>query len=459
MRFICALALAGILAALSLQAQANSLLMPGEVIQGHAKVEEDCGKCHKRFDKAAQSGLCTDCHKNVGKDIADGRGFHGRIKPQKECKACHTEHKGRNAKIDAFNHARFDHNMTDYPLKGGHRKPTVKCTDCHKPGKKFREAPGLCNDCHKKDDKHKGGLGTNCSQCHIEKSWKTTRFDHSKTKFRLFGKHQDVKCSKCHIANKFKDTPMQCNACHRKEGDKAHRGKLGSKCESCHVATGWKVIRFDHDMRTHFPLLGKHRDVKCDKCHARNRFKDTPKLCNSCHRKEGFKAHKGKLGTKCESCHVESGWKKEIIFDHNSMSNFLLLGSHQLVACKKCHASATFKEAPSDCWSCHRKKDVHKRRFGTECQNCHNTRNWKAWDFDHDKTRFRLDGPHRKTAGKCYACHRQPMGRKVVLSTSCESCHDRDDVHDGEFGEHCDRCHIGNDWKHIRIGVIRMRMK
>ncbi len=83
----------------------------------------------------------------------------------------------------------------------------MKCNDCHKADKKYREAPSYCNECHKKDDKHKGGLGTDCAKCHVEKDWKTVSFDHDKTKFKLLGKHIDVKCDKCHIDNKFKDTP------------------------------------------------------------------------------------------------------------------------------------------------------------------------------------------------------------------------------------------------------------
>ena len=44
----------------------ESILAPGQVIHGHAKLENDCKQCHVRFDRKAQSGLCTDCHKEVG---------------------------------------------------------------------------------------------------------------------------------------------------------------------------------------------------------------------------------------------------------------------------------------------------------------------------------------------------------------------------------------------------------
>jgi len=517
------LAVASLLfALLPMQAQANKLLMPGEVIQGHAKDEEACEKCHKKFDKKAQSGMCMDCHKDVGKDVNAKRGYHGRLDAAKECKECHAEHKGRDFKAAEFDHKKFDHIQTDFPLKGAHLKEKVKCTDCHKEGKKFREAPSYCNDCHKKDDKHKGGLGTDCGKCHTDKDWKTTAFDHDKTKFKLLGKHNDVKCDKCHIDGKYKDTPMQCVSCHKKDDDKAHKGKLGKKCESCHVERDWKEIRFDHDKLTKYPLLGKHNDVKCDKCHINNKFKDTPKQCSSCHKKEDDKAHKGKFGNKCESCHVERDWKEikfdhdktkfpllgkhraplkctschkgdiykdklktdclschekddkhkgqegkkceschnadswtKTTFNHNKMSTFPLLGRHFLVDCKKCHLAPTFKDAKSDCWSCHEKDDakVHKRRFCTECQDCHNTRDWMAWDFNHNKTNFKLGGAHKKVANKCYACHMKPMDKKVVLTTACGSCHERDDVHNGSFGDRCERCHDGDDWKKVKMGV------
>jgi len=76
-----------------------------------------------------------------------------------------------------------------------------------------------------------------------------------------------------------------------------------------------------------------------------------------------------------------------------------------------------------------------------------------AWDFNHDKTGFKLGGAHKKVANKCYTCHAKPMGKKVVLPTACGSCHDRDDVHNGNFGDRCDRCHDGDDWKQIKMGV------
>jgi len=603
------LTLAFFLFVLPMQANANKLLMPGDVIKGHAKEEEKCELCHKKFDKQAQSRLCMDCHKDVGKDVADKTGYHGRIDSSKECKECHSEHKGRDFKAAAFDHDKFDHKLTDFELKGGHfankDNVRVKCESCHKAGAKFRDAPKICVSCHQKDDDkaHKGNFGKKCETCHVEKGWKEILFDHAKnTKFPLLGKHQSpplkcvachkgdlykdklkttcischkkeddkahkgnfgAKCETCHVERDWKEIkfdhdkqtkfpllgkhqspPLKCSACHKgdlykdklkttcischkKEDDKVHKGNFGTKCESCHVERDWKEIKFDHDKETKYPLLGKHKQAKCSACHKGDIYKDKIKVttcvschksdddkvhkgnfgakcetchvergwkeikfdhdketqypllgkhkqakctachkgdlykdklqqaCISCHQKDDDKSHKGQEGKKCETCHVEDDWKKVDKFNHNRMSTFPLLGRHALVACKKCHEAATFKDAEPDCWSCHERDDekVHKRRLGTECQLCHSTRSWAAWDFDHDKTRFKLDGPHKKTASKCYACHSRPMGKKVVASTTCGGCHERDDVHNGNFGDRCERCHEGNDWKTVRIGA------
>src|SRR5215471_7893682 len=39
---------------------------------------------------------------------------------------------------------------------------------------------------------------------------------------------------------------------------------------------------FDH-ASTSFELIGQHRDLPCEACHANAIFKGTPKVCASCH--------------------------------------------------------------------------------------------------------------------------------------------------------------------------------
>ncbi len=568
----------------------ETALMPGQVIEGHAKWEEDCAKCHARFNKGAQTKLCLDCHREVTKDVAQKQGYHGRFKEERECRECHTEHKGRRENIAPITGQTFNHEQTDFPLKGAHADAKkAECKACHKPKVKYRDTPADCYACHKKDDKHKGSVGPACADCHTERNWKETRFDHSKTRFLLRGKHADVKCVDCHADERYKNTPMDCYACHKKDDyhkgvfgpkcetchgerdwktssfnhdkdttyplkgkhtktkceschkvpvgkektpaacyachkkDDKHKGNYGEKCENCHIEKDWKSIPFDHDRDTKYPLKGKHKTTKCESCHKGRLYKDkTPTTCYACHKKDD--KHKGNYGEKCENCHIEKDWKsipfdhdrdtkypllgkhkplkceschkghlykeklkttcyachenddkhkgqegtkceechnerswKETKFDHD-ITRFPLLGKHAKVECKKCHLTAAFKDAKSDCVACHEKEDVHKRRLGLQCEDCHNARDWKIWDFDHDtRTHFKLDGGHKEL--DCYACHRSPMGKKVKASDACVSCHKKDDKHEGSFGPSCERCHETSSWKKIKPGAGALRFR
>ena len=498
----------------------ETAIMPGPVIEGHAKLEGECRNCHVRFNRAAQSGLCLDCHKDVARDIAGRAGYHGR-QAEKECRACHTDHKGRGARIALLDARAFDHAGTDFVLRGAHAGPRLECAACHVAGKKFREAPSACYACHAKDDKHKGALGKACADCHGEADWKKTRFDHSKTRFPLRNRHADVACKSCHQDPAFKGAPLACAACHAKDdrkkghqgrfGDKCeschtdrgwkvttfnhdrntkyplkglhqraachschtaalqraqpptacvachkaddarkgHRGKFGAKCETCHVEKGWGVTSFDHSRDARYPLRGRHAQVKCASCHTGVLY--TQKLastCLACHRKDD--AHKGQLGPKCESCHNETSWK-ETRLDHG-LTRFPLLGKHAQVKCKDCHTTPRFKDAPTDCYACHRDDDKHRLRLGTACAECHQPRSWKQWDFDHGRrTRFALDGKHRGL--DCHACHRQPVRGRIELASSCAACHEDRDVHNGAFGRACERCHGTSSFKTIKAGA------
>ncbi|OYU91286.1 MAG: hypothetical protein CFE45_23725 [Burkholderiales bacterium PBB5] len=230
----------------------ESVLSPGAVIQGHVKVESECKRCHVRFDRTAQDKLCTDCHKEVGQDVAAKSGFHGRQKPQ-PCRACHTDHKGRDMHIVDFDPKTFDHAQSDYLLRGKHSE--VKCNACHLAGKKFRQAPQDCVGCHRKDDKHKAHFGEACDSCHNVRDWRLWRFDHQRqTDYPLETGHAPVACEACHNRPAPAGKPAaplqrQCVACHRQ--DDIHAGDLGQRCEQCHRATTWKQV--DHRPRAPLP--------------------------------------------------------------------------------------------------------------------------------------------------------------------------------------------------------------
>jgi hypothetical protein len=243
----------------------ESLLAPGKVSQAHAKFEAECSNCHDRGDRKRQTPLCLDCHKAIAADVSRHGGFHGRLAnvAVAQCKACHSEHRGRDADIVHFDATSFNHQATDFVLEGAHL--ALSCSACHMSGEKFSKAGSTCISCHRKDDAHKGQLGDTCDSCHSVKAWGDGRYDHSKTNFPLKDAHREVRCNACHLGGKYKGTPARCVSCHTP--DDVHQGARGEKCGDCHTTVSWKNAKFDHLKETRFPLLGRHNVIECGACH------------------------------------------------------------------------------------------------------------------------------------------------------------------------------------------------
>ncbi|MDP9043433.1 MAG: cytochrome c family protein [Pseudomonadota bacterium] len=448
--------------------------LPGK---GFRVPSRDCAACHRKDDvhKGTLGPKCADCHnenrwKEARFDHETTRfplvGKHQDVKcadchkdgvfrdTPRDCLSCHKKDDKHRAafgdkcdtchSVTGWKSIRFNHDTdTRYPLIGKHR--TAKCESCHT-GNLYRDKLSTsCDDCHHKDDKHKGTLGRDCAHCHTERDWtEPVKFNHDKTAFPLLGKHASVKCASCHLNAMFKEAPKACIGCHRK--DDRHKGSLGESCADCHNERDWKKTSFDH-AKTRFALLGAHRQAECGACHKSTDYKATPRDCFACHQRDD--KHEGQEGRACERCHDERPtWKPAPRFDHG-LARFALLGKHEQVQCKDCHAGALFKNAKSDCVACHAKDDQHKKSLGPACGQCHNARSWKAWDFDHDtRTKYVLDGRHKGLV--CSACHTRPTDDRVVASTQCIACHAKNDVHEGHYGRQCQQCHVTSSFATIR---------
>lgn len=414
-------------------------LMPGELIQGHAKFEAQCEKCHSNFDKSAMPMLCLDCHDAIREDRTSKTGFHGQspLASVKPCQTCHTDHLGRDADIIAMQIDTFSHDWTRFPLEGKHS--TLACTNCHQDGKKFREADQQCVSCHQDDDFHKGALGKQCDSCHQPHSWQSRLpFDHSTTHFPLLGSHKEVACSGCHAGQKFQFEETSCVSCH-KAAD-VHAGKNGKQCDTCHSVDGWDKRIFNHST-TDFPLVHKHADLPCRACHTNGVVeKNTSMTCHSCH--ANHDVHLGRNGKQCDSCHSPLEWKR-VNFDHAQKTGFPLMGHHKTLACTNCHVGALTDPLPRDCASCHAADDIHKNSDMKMCATCHVPDNWKIINrFDHHFTTFPLVGLHNVVA--CQSCH---IGNQFAgTKTDCVSCHKQDDHHKGALGTQCQTCHSPNGW-------------
>jgi hypothetical protein len=447
-------------------------------------VTRECVTCHAKKEphKGQLGRSCQNCHTTTAWKSVQGfdhsrtgfplTGTHR----QKACMSCHAGQRWKglgtscvscHARDDAHNGSRgtncaschntgnwrsadFDHSTTGFPLVGGHA--STSCAGCHGAGNAIKHPPRNCFACHAKDDNHKGSNGTNCASCHNPRSWKQASFDHDQmTDFPLRGAHRTVKCEACHKQPpKIVKPPVTCFGCHA-ENDK-HKGGNGQDCGKCHSAVDWKKADFNHGTMTKFALLGKHAAAKCEACHVQP--SDKVKLsmeCASCHIKND--SHLGKLGRACGRCHTNDDWKTNVRFDH-SLSRFPLLGKHVTALCTACHIDKTFSAKGITCASCH-KDDRHKGALGTPsaCGKCHTSSNWKAWTFDHDTaTKFPLTGKHQGLI--CSACHARP-GDPAKLGVTCISCHKRNDIHHGEFGEDCERCHVTTSFQEILMDSKR----
>jgi hypothetical protein len=458
----------------------------GYTLEGkHANLS--CEKCHTvaHMDPAEKAlmrvkdlsksylGLsrnCVTCHEDVHKgDLGS------------ECQRCHNFTDWKQA-------SQFDHSKTKYPLTGMHLK--VACDKCHVPSPPDNKVKftGLkfegCIDCH--TDPHRGEFKSTCESCHNTGGWKnismSMQFDHSNTKFPLLGAHTKVGCGQCHAGGDFrKPLPFdKCMDCHRPD---PHKGQFqarssGGECKECHTVNSWKPSLFGskEHAATQYPLLGKHADVECAKCHipagVNTLYKVKFAQCMDCHKD----VHDGQFAkepynNRCESCHTVNDFhRSRFTIAMHRKTQFPLEGAHAVVPCIDCHkevVGARFdKTLPFDfkdrsCTTCH--VDPHHGQFDKQmalraangaamgCEACHNVKSWvNAKGFDHSKTDFPLIGAHRSVA--CSSCHKAAAGVREVTfkgtTKQCEDCHS--DVHAGQFTSdnttRCAACHNSILW-------------
>ena len=195
-------------------------------------------------------------------------------------------------------------------------------------------------------------------------------------------------------------TPAECGVrCHQ---DSLHRGSLGDECSRCHSSGVWDATRFDHNDDTKWELKGMHSTSpslpRLSPGQTVHQYAQDLCAAEGCHAKDDV--HKGALGSKCETCHVETG---ELLFDHNRMADFQLDGRHLDSKCSECHPKITFKPRPKDCFGCHPEPKVHKGQYGTVCETCHSTSDWRDIKALHDVGDFALKGSHDNIP--CQSCH------------------------------------------------------
>lgn len=414
-----------------------------ELIGKHSKLE--CNACHKESlikNKISQKkessflGLGTDClscHEDVHQKTLSTN-----------CVSCHNQEVFKPA-------VNFDHSKTKYPLEGKHQH--LDCAKCHKTilqnGKNFQQYAGVdyknCTNCH--EDVHENRFGNDCKKCHDLQSFKqvkvTNNLNHNQTKYPLQGAHQKVDCKKCHL--KSYTTPIKfanCVDCHKDY----HEGQFKKNntiqdCADCHTNLSFSPTTYTlgRHQKSAFSLEGAHVAVPCFECHKRNEkwdFRNPGKLCIDCHENihEDYLDKKYMPNNDCSSCHSVNIWR-EINFDHNKTA-FNLEGKHLDSDCRDCHFKEVnsqrvqqFKWDSESCTNCH--LDKHFKQFDidgiTSCVKCHTSFNWEPTLFNHDQSRFKLDGQHRDLrCDQCHLMNEQTQDKYRIYKLkdiSCASCH------------------------------------
>ena len=470
----------------------------GFLLEGNHRAQ-NCEACHnsRKMPAAARVEIklkdanrsflglrreCLSCHED------QHRGQLGA-----DCLRCHAQEAWRPA-------AGFNHAQTRFPLTGLHQ--AVACGKCHAsrgPDPAALQFKGLsfaaCQNCH--SDPHHGAFQEakfrgGCESCHNTGGFRKARpsagFSHDRTSFPLAGRHAEVACLHCHRDGNF-ERPIphdRCQKCH----EDPHSGQFaartsGSDCGACHSETGFKPSLFDRaaHQRGAFALEGKHSSLACGKCHQPEGsaavYKTRTLACAECH----ADPHGGEFAAapdynNCGLCHSQEAFRPASFNAANhGKTHFPLTGKHSKVDCEACHkplgrepaAPATVKRmlavstAPGAsrqyhfpsfaCGDCH--KDPHQTKAA--CETCHGTQDWKQpAAFDHAQTHFKLDGGHRDVA--CVKCHPaadlQHAGTPLFSNTDarCGGCHERDEVHGGQFrtsgrAEDCSACHAPARWK------------
>jgi hypothetical protein len=273
----------------------------------------NCGSCHKptkwsdvTFDHNNTAFPLDGLHTNVAcKSCHVNNVYTGTPKDCYSCHAARDAHSGQFGTVcsachntSGWKNATFNHNNTAFPLAGTHAN--LNCKSCHV-NNVYQGTPRDCYSCHAARDAHNGQFGTDCASCHRPTQWQEASFNHNNTAFPLTGNHSTVACQSCHVNGQYNGTPTDCYSCHAAQD--AHGGQFGTNCGACHNPSSWKNATFDHN-NTSFPLIGKHTNLECQKCHGNGVYQGTPTQCSACHEDK----HNGENGPDCGACHTPTDW-------------------------------------------------------------------------------------------------------------------------------------------------------
>lgn len=223
----------------------EKLVLPGDLSEAHAFLENDCQSCHTPLIGVTRD-KCVVCHANDSHVIQrQPTTFHTDIA---ECSSCHLEHTGRNSKITQMDHSAlsviglemlpapslaFDEGtdtakLLNYYLSGDTTYDPLLMHPTITP----QEAILNCGACHSNDDRHFDLFGKDCAQCHRTDQWSLPEFIHPP--------NYSPDCQQCHAAPP-SHYMQHFNMISAKVAGKPHA--TVEQCFACHQTTSWNDIK------------------------------------------------------------------------------------------------------------------------------------------------------------------------------------------------------------------------
>ncbi len=216
-------------------------VLPGDLSQGHAFLENNCAACHSPV-KGVEAKNCIVCHANNHTLLErQPTAFHANIS---SCTPCHLEHQGRIPRTTKMDHvalARIGLKQIErQPQQTGVEVPAFKrwlkeTKGAHQlahPNLRPEEALLNCATCHATKDRHQGLFGTDCAACHSTTAWIIPEFRHPSV--------ASQSCAQCHQA------PPSHYMEHFRMIDQKICGQPNAKvnqCFLCHQTTAWNDIK------------------------------------------------------------------------------------------------------------------------------------------------------------------------------------------------------------------------
>ncbi len=314
---------------------------------------------------------------------AQHTGFHGRLKPQ-PCRACHTDHRGREAKIAPLDERAFDHTQTDFALRGAHAAPELECRSCHATGKKLREAPGRCIDCHAKTRRAQGAPGQGVRRL--------------PRRGELEGDSLRPRQDALSLARRARAAQVR-----ELPPGRALQGRRRAPAPPATARTTRTKARWARRAATVTPsVIGSRRASIMARRASRFAARTCRSSARAATRTTVFARPPAPASpATARTTRTRARWARPAATATPSAtgsrraSTTARRASRCAARTRRSSARAAtrataLKETPSTCVACHRKDDRHKGALGESCGNCHTERNWKESKFDHAKTAFPL---------------------------------------------------------------------